>query len=203
MKAMELLIDRCSAVKLTEPGPTDEDIELMIMSAVRAPDHGRLRPWRFFVIRKEIREKFGELLALHLLRKAPSASPELLDNERRKAFRSPLIVVVAQKARANDKIPAIEQILSAGAATQNILLAAHALGYGAVWKTGSAAYDDDVKAAFGLNEADALVGFIYIGTHTMLRALPRPAVEDFVEIWTGEEAYAGVRSAIPIGGSAD
>lgn len=203
MKAMELLIDRYSAVKLTDPGPTDEDLELMLMSAVRAPDHGRLRPWRFFVIRKEKREKFGELLALHLLRKTPSASQELLDNERLKALRAPLIVVVAQKARPNGKIPAVEQMLSAGAAAQNILLAAHALGYGAVWKTGGAAYDDDVKAAFGLDEADAIVGFIYVGTHTMLRALPRPSIEEFVEIWTGDDAGMAPRPAIPIGGSAD
>jgi nitroreductase len=203
MKAMELLIGRCSAVRLTEPGPTEEDLELMIMSAVRAPDHGRLRPWRFVVIRKEAREKFGEVLALHLLRKMPSASQELLENERRKALRAPLIVVVAQKSRPSEKIPAMEQILSAGAAAQNILLAAYALGYGAMWKTGSAAYDEDVKAAFGLDEADTIVGFIYIGSHTPPRPLPRPAIEDFVEVWTGDDAHGAVRPVIPIGGSAD
>jgi len=187
MTAIELLLSRASAVRLTEPAPTEAAIETLISSALRAPDHGRLRPWRFILIRPEMRERFGDLLAAHLLRRVPDASPELLRRERDKAMRAPMIIVVAQKSRPSEKIPQVEQMLSAGAAAQNILLAAHALGYGAMWKTGSAAYDDEVKAALGLVAEDAIVGFVYVGAHAMAppTSIERPAVSEFLDEWRG------------------
>jgi nitroreductase len=185
MTAMELLLGRASAIRITEPAPTDAAIEAMIASALRAPDHGRLRPWRFILIRPDMREGFGDLLAEHLLRRVPDASAELLRRERDKAMRAPMILVVVQRSRPSEKIPQIEQLLSAGAAAQNILLAAHALGYGAVWKTGGAAYDDEVKEALGLVQEDAIVGFIYLGTHAMAppASIERPVVSEFLDEW--------------------
>lgn len=186
MDALELLLGRDSALKLQEPGPGDDALDVIIRSALRAPDHGRLRPWRFIVIRQDKRERFGELLAESLRLRRPDATPEMLERERQKAFSAPVIVVVAARARPNDKIPEVEQLLSAGAAAQNIMLAAHALGYGAMWRTGQPAYDATVKQGLGLAPADSIIAFIRIGTRVGGSSpLARPRPEDFVAIWDG------------------
>jgi len=155
---------RRSARTLTEPGPDEGALELILASATRAPDHGRLRPWRFVVIRASARARFGELLAEHLRRTQPGATAEALERERLKAFRAPLIVAVAAHCSSTAKIPPIEQVLSAGAAAHAMMLAAFALGFGAMWKTGGAAYDAAVKEALGFTAADAIVGFLYFGS---------------------------------------
>ena len=164
MQAIDALLKRRSAKILTEPAPDDGALELLLECAARAPDHGRLRPWRFIVIRGAARERLGALMAEQLRRKQPSASDEALQRERQKALRAPLIIVVAAVCIATAKVPAIEQVLAAGAAAQNMMLAAMALGFGAMWKTGDAAYDETVKVALGLEARDAIVGFLYLGT---------------------------------------
>jgi nitroreductase len=174
MQVIDALLQRRSAKLLTEPAPDEGALELLLESAARAPDHGRLRPWRFIVIRGAARERLGDLMAEQLRRKQPGASADSLQRERQKSLRAPLIIVVAAVCNAAAKIPPVEQMLSAGAAAQNIMLAATALGFGAMWKTGDAAYDDTVKAALGLESADAIVGFLYIGT-APADAVPPPA----------------------------
>jgi nitroreductase len=164
MQAIDALLRRQSGRALTEPAPDDAALELILESASRAPDHGRLRPFRFVVIRAPGRERFGELLAQYLERARPGCTPESLERERRKALRAPLIIVVAAAIVSGGKIPAVEQLLSAAAAAHSIQLASAALGFNAVWKTGGAAYDDQVKTALGLAVSDAIVGFIYVGT---------------------------------------
>jgi len=164
MQAIDLLLARRSARALSEPAPDAGALALILSSAVRAPDHGRLRPWRFITVRGAARERFGELLADHLRRTQPEASADTLQRERLKAFRAPLIVVVAAHCSPAVKIPVIEQMLSAGAAAHAMMLAALALGFNAMWKTGSAAYDATVRAALGLEPDDAIVGFLYFGT---------------------------------------
>ena len=184
MDALELLLGRNSAVRLTDPGPDAQALEKMFQSAVRAPDHGRLQPWRFVVIAGAERERFGEAMAKLLRARQPDTPAEVLNRERSKPLRAPLIVVVAARVHTHDKIPAVEQLLSAGAAAQNIMLAAHALGYGAMWKTGPPAYDPEVKRLLGLEPADAIVAFLYIGTRAGAGpALPRPETKDFVTSW--------------------
>ncbi len=181
-------MQRFSGRVLQEPAPDAGALELMFAAAVRAPDHGRLRPWKFIVIKGEGRARFGDLLAATALRAKPVASPEMLERERQKAFRAPLLIAVAAITSPAAKIPVIEQILSAGAAAQNLLLAAFALGYNAVWKTGNAAYDEAVKAALGLEAKDAIVGFLYVGTEQPGAPGPaplRPAAGDYVQQWEG------------------
>ena len=172
MDAIDLLLHRRSAKTLAEPGPDEGALTLLLESAARAPDHGRLRPWRFIVIRGPGRERLGRLMAEQLKRTRPTATLEAIERERQKAFRSPLVIAVAAVGDPTAKVPVIEQVLCAGAAAQNILLAARALGFGAVWKTGAAAYDETVKAALGLDGKDAIVGFVYIGTETPVDAAP-------------------------------
>jgi nitroreductase len=176
MQAIELLLTRRSARALTEPAPDAAALDLILASAARAPDHGRLRPWRFLVVRGEARLRLGALLAAHLLRVHPGANEETLERERAKALRAPLILVVAAHLEAGVKIPAVEQLLASAAAAQAIMLASVALGFGAMWKTGSAAYDAEVKLALGFAATDAIVGFLYLGTE-VAPAPPAPPAE--------------------------
>jgi nitroreductase len=143
---------RASAVKLSAPGPTREQIEQILRAGLRAPDHGRLRPWRFVVLEGDARKKLGDAMAELLRAKAPQATLEQLDAERSKVMRAPTIVV------------AVEQVAAVSAGVQNMFLAAHALGVGAMWKTGAAAYAASAKAALGLQPEDHIVAFLYLGT---------------------------------------
>jgi nitroreductase len=186
MDALDLLLTRESALKLDAPAPSEADLDTMFQSAVRAPDHGRLRPWRFVVIEGDKRARLGALMADAMHRRDPSASAEMLDRERAKPMRAPTIVVAAARVQKGHRIPECEQIAAAAAATQNIMLAAHALGYGAMWKTGEPAYDASVKAALGLNADDEIMGFLYLGTNAGGSAPhPRPAARDQVSVWAG------------------
>jgi nitroreductase len=186
MNALDLMMNRESALKLVSPGPSAEELDQIFASAVRAPDHGRLRPWHFVVINEEQRAAFGELMAESMRRRNPAVSDGELQRERDKAFRSPVIVAVAAKVQRGHKIPEIEQIASASAAAQTIMLAAPALGYGAVWKTGAPAYDPTVKTALGLAADDDIIGFLYIGTRAGGSSpIPRPEARDFVSVWAG------------------
>jgi nitroreductase len=164
MDAIESLITRSSAKTYGETAPTREHLAQVLQAAVRAPDHGRLRPWRFMIIEGNQRRKFGDMLAASALRRVPGLSEGDLQRERDKAMRAPLIILVACRVVPGTKVPAIEQILAAGAATQNILLALHALGYVATWKTGEAAYDSEVKRALGFAADDHIVGLVYTGS---------------------------------------
>jgi nitroreductase len=184
--ALELLLGRDSALRLEEPGPDEAALDTLFRSALRAPDHGRLRPWRFVLIAQQQREHFGAVMADALRAREPNASPESLARERQKALRAPVIIVVAALSKPSEKIPEVEQIISAGAAAQNIMLAAHALGFGAMWRTGAPAYDASIKQALGLGMNDTIVGFIYVGTRVGGSSpLPRPSPQDFVAVWQG------------------
>lgn len=163
MDALDALVSRASAKTYGDTPPTREHLAQVLQAAVRAPDHGRLRPWRFMLIEGAQRRKFGDMLAASALRRIPGLSEGDLQRERDKALRAPLIIVVACRVVPGTKVPVIEQVLAAGAAAQNILLALHALGYVAAWKTGEAAYDAGVKNDLGFAVDDHLVGFIYTG----------------------------------------
>ena len=182
MDALDLLLTRESAMKLESPAPGEAELDTMFQSAVRAPDHGRLRPWRFVVIEEARRARFGELMADALRRKDPNASGEALERERAKPMRAPMIVVAAAHVQKGHRIPEVEQIAAAAAAAQNIMLAAHAMGYGAMWKTGEPAYDPGVKTALGLDAEDDIMGFLYVGTRA---GGSSPAARDQVTVWAG------------------
>ncbi len=186
MEAYEALVTRVSPKELGEPAPDDAALRKIIAAALRAPDHGRLRPWRFIAIRGEGRNRLGDVLAASLSRRDPNAGAEL-ERERQKAMRAPLVLVVAAHMTQSPKIPPVEQLLSAGAAVQNVMLACHALGYGAVWKTGAAAYDAGVKEALGLEAGDGIAGFVYIGTPAAVPKAPAPLdPADFLRAWPAE-----------------
>jgi nitroreductase len=126
------------------------------------------------------------VLADALRGREPAVADAALAKERAKPLRAPLVVVVAAKIREHRGVPPVEQIVAAGAAAQNMLVAAHALGYGGFWRTGAAAYDEHVKRALGLAGEDAIVGFLYLGTPAVAAPLLPPAdPAPYVTQWTG------------------
>jgi len=164
MDALTALTTRISPAALDAPGPSGDTLQKILEAAVAAPDHGRMRPWRFILIDGAAREKFGALLAEALVRREPMAPAGKLEAERKKALRAPLIVVVAASVQSNAKVPEVEQLVAVGAAAQNMLVAAYALGFGGFWRTGAIAYDSAIKRALGFAETDVIIGFLYLGT---------------------------------------
>ncbi len=193
MDALAALTTRASARELTAPAPDDAALAKMLAAAVAAPDHGRLRPWRFIAVRGEALRRLGEVMAAALKAREPGAPEALLAKEREKPLRAPLVLVAAAKILPNHKIPVIEQTIAVGAAVQNLIVAAHALGWGTMWKTGAPAYDARVKRALGLDAADAIIGFLYLGTPVgEVMAGSRPAPESFLVEWRGPVEEPGV-----------
>ena len=179
MEAIEALLSRASVTAWTGAGPDDNQLRTILEAGVRAPDHGKLRPWRFIVIRGAGRDRLSELFASALLRRDPSTPAAVVEKERAKPLRSPLTIAVIARVTEGHKIPVIEQIVSAGAAAMNILNATHALGFGAKWVTGANCYDPDFCAAFGLEATDRMVGFIHIGLAPPQPQTTRPDPADF------------------------
>jgi nitroreductase len=183
MDAWEALTTRASAVKLGEPAPENHALEKILSAAVRALDNGRLRPWRFLIVRGEARKILGDVLAEALKTREPGSTERRLEAERLKPLRAPMLIVVVATLRDNPKIPDIEQIVAVGAAAQNLLVATHALGFGGFWRTGESAYDPHVKQALGLRARDHIVGFLYLGTITQPGVARAPELDEVVSAW--------------------
>jgi nitroreductase len=156
---------RSSAIKLVAPGPSRADLERIMTAGARAPDHGKLAPWRFTVLEGEARTKLGEAMAEMLRAALPGASDTQLAAERDKPLRAPTIIAVAAHLTRGHKVPEHEQVHATAAAVQNMFLAAHALGYGAMWKTGAAVSAPSVKQLLGFDDDDEIVAFLYLGTN--------------------------------------
>lgn len=186
MEALDALLNRVSVPRLVDPAPDAAQRQALFRAALRAPDHGQLRPWRFLTVEGAARERMGQLFADALLRAKPEAASEALDKARAMPLRAPLLVVVIARVQAHPKVPQQEQVIAAGCAAHGILLAAHAQGIGAVWRTGDMAYDAHVARGLGLAADEQIVAYLYLGTpERELRRPPELAVEDFVSAWNG------------------
>lgn len=185
MNAIDLLLNRNSAARLTEPAPTGAAREQIFRAALRAPDHGRLRPWRFLVVEGDDRLRFGELLAEVNAVDDPALDAAARGRIRDKALRAPLLVLVTARLREHPKVPEIEQLLSAGCAALNMLLAAEALGFGGMWRSGAVIYRPETLRGLGLDpERERLVGVLYLGTVLGERKpLPEEDPADFFAPW--------------------
>lgn len=144
------------------PGPSHDQIEQILIAAMRVPDHGRLFPWHFIVFDGDARTKAGSLLKAAFLKKEPDAPPEKVAQEESRFLRAPVVIAVVSRIRPA-KHPRWEQYLSAGAACQNLCLAANAMGFGTNWLTEWCAFDPHVHQSLGLDERDRIAGFVYIG----------------------------------------
>lgn len=164
--ALELLKTRTSpkAADLVAPAPNEAQLQEMLTIAARVPDHGMMKPWRFIVLARETRAPLVEKLSANFRAGNPNATDAEIDKQRLRFGGSPLIVTVVCRISPNPKVPDVEQLLSAGAACMNLLHAAHAMGFGANWLTGWAAFDPSSKELFGLADNEQIVGFIHIGT---------------------------------------
>jgi nitroreductase len=187
MDALDAILSRRTVppAKMGPPGPGEADLRRILEAGVAAPDHGLLRPWRFLVVRGAGRERLGELFADFVRHAAPGASAQEVEKQRTAPSRAPVIVVVAARVdREHPKIPEVEQTGAVAAAAQNMLLAAHALGFAAKWATGKQAYDDGVKAGLGLGTRDRVIGFIYLGSYAADHPPPpRIGLEEVVREW--------------------
>lgn len=173
---------------LAEPAPDNDQLNDILQCAMSAPDHARMTPWEFIVIQGDARVKLGQVFAQATKSREPDISEKKLESISQKPLRSPMIIaVIAKVIEDHPKTPVIEQLLSAGAAAQQMSLGANALGFGATWLSGPNTYDDTVKSALGIDATDEIVGFLYIGTPTMKKPdRPRPDPAQFTRHWTGE-----------------
>jgi nitroreductase len=165
--------------KLGEPGPTRAEIEILLTIASRVPDHGRLFPWRFIVIGGEARRRVGEAIGRAFQADNPDASAETLEFERNHLARAPVVIAVVSRAAPHVKIPDWEQIMSAGAACMNLVVAANAMGFATSWITEWYAFDRRVLDVLGIAPGERIAGFVHIGRPTEAPVeRPRPNLAD-------------------------
>ncbi len=163
MDAIEAIHTRKSIGRFTTQAVERQKIEAVLDAGAQAPNHHKVRPWRFVVLTGSARERLGEAMAEVFRRKVPEAQPEALAKERAKPLRSPVIIAVGVDEPVEPKVLEIENVCAAAAACENMLLAAHAMGLGGHWRTGDAARDPEVKHFLGLAERQHLIAFLYIG----------------------------------------
>ncbi|TXM65006.1 nitroreductase [Methylobacterium sp. WL103] len=168
-------------LRMTEPGPSPEQIDTILTLASRVPDHGKLAPWRFIVIAGEARARIGTVIANTYASDNPEADAARLDLEARRLAHAPLVVAVVSRAGPHVKIPEWEQVLSAGAACMNLVVAANAQGFATAWLTEWYAYDRRVLEALGLDPREKLAGFIHVGAPEEIPSdRPRPDLAEIV-----------------------
>jgi nitroreductase len=184
MDVLTAIHSRHSVAKV-KPDPVPRQvIEKLLSAAVQAPNHYRVRPWRFVVLTGKGRERLGDVMAASFKAKFPELPAEALDKERQKPLRAPLVIAVAAEKPTEPRVNEVENICAASAACQNILLVANALGLDAIWRTGDTARDVEVKKFLGFAPDQHLIGFLYLGYPEALTAnFPeRPSFEDCT-IW--------------------
>ncbi len=183
-ETIDLLLTRRSgsAKAMKAPGPSKKQIEDILQAGARAPDHGKLFPWRFIVFEGKGRERAGDILGEVM--EAEGERAKQVEEERGRFLRAPLVIGVVSAVREQHKIPVWEQELSAGAVCQNILIATTALGFVGNWLSEWYAYHPDVKQKMGLKPGERIAGFIYIGTAKVeLEERPRPEMDKIITVF--------------------
>jgi len=184
---IDSLLARRSMKLVRAPGPKPDELAQILQAAMRAPDHAKLRPWRFTLIRGEALRRFTDL-ALDVIKRHQNVPPEKEAATRDWLSRVPLLVAMAyQVSHGHPKVPEQEQTLSMGCAAMNMLNAASMLGYGAFWSTGLGCYLEEVQQALGFDPLDHhMVGYLAIGTPACeIPKVERPDPAQFVREWTG------------------
>lgn len=169
---------------LQAPGPSEEQLKVILAAAARVPDHGKLGPWRFILFAGESRGAFGRHLAEIFADDNPGTTDKNLDFERERFLRAPLVIGVVSSP-VDHKVPKWEQVLSTGAVCQNLLLAAYGLGFGAQWLTEWYAYHKRTAALLALKPDERIAGFIYVGSYQdKPEERNRPDLEERVSYWS-------------------
>lgn len=184
MNALDALHNRISTPLLAAPAPGGAVLKNIQRAALRAADHRLLRPWRFLVIEGDSLDQLGQLF---VAAKTPPGG-ELSDEEQARLAaaprRAPMIVVAIADCRDTDKVPRVEQVISAGCAVQNMLNAAFAQNVGAIWRTGDFAYHPVVRKGLGLSDREQIIGFLYLGAPAgKIKPVPTLPIEQFFSHW--------------------
>lgn len=179
MDALSLLLHRHSESSLIEPAPSGEKLENILQAAMRAPDHGRLSPYRFYIIEGDARERFSQLL--QKAAKNENMGEKMEGKAKRGPFKAPMIIAVVAHYEPHERVSALDQQLAAGCALYSMQLAALAQGFGGIWRTGFWADSPTVRAALDCREQDTIVGFLYLGTPEKQKesVLNKKAIQDF------------------------
>lgn len=181
---LDVLLSRASRDDLVAPAPSGETLQKILSAGLRAPDHGKLRPWRYVVIEGEARVPFAHELLDAMSRQEPEATEKKREKRFARFSTVPAVLALGMHLRPDDKIPLWEQKMSVGAGVMNVLNALHMSGYGGVWISGPFCDDLQLRESLGLGGDDRLAGFMFIGTPAENRpASRRPAVEDYVSFW--------------------
>lgn len=184
MDALSALNTRTSVARVNQVAPSEEIVQSLFRAALRAPDHGQLRPWRFLRIEGNSLARLSDLFVQAALHEQPELSETEQLEARRKALRAPLVIVTISRTTEHPRIPELEQDIAAACACHAMLIAAHAQGLGAMWRTGPMATSPIVKTGLGLDPGEKILSFLYLGQPS---APPRPVRElpiaDFVKIW--------------------
>jgi nitroreductase len=163
MDVLDAILTRHSIAKVKPEPVPKETIQKLLQAAVQAPNHYRVRPWRFVVLTGKSRQALGEVLAQALKKQNPELPDAGMQIERAKPLRAPVLIAVGVDKPDDSRVLETENICAVAAAVENLLLAAHAEGLGAMWRTGSAARDPEVKKFLGFKPDQELISFVYIG----------------------------------------
>ena len=183
MSAIKTLLSRASTSRLAHPVPSREQLDHILQAAMRAPDHGALRPWRFLVVQAEGLARLADLGAAALRRREPAATDADLDRAREKLTRAPMVIALGGHIEPDHKIPEVEQILSVGAAGMNLLNALHALDFAGKWVTGPNVYDPFFAEGLGFHPPQRCFGMFMIGTSEREEQPRIHELAEFVRRW--------------------
>lgn len=173
---------------LDEPAPAGDDLNTILQCGLSAPDHAAVHPCKFITIKGDARNQLGDIFVQAKRQDEPDFPEDKAQKLRAKPLRAPLVIAVAANiTEDHPKAPRIEQVLTAGVAAQHMQIAARAMGFGSVWLTGPMARHPLIKSTLGLQEADEIVGFLYLGTPS--KAAPersRATPQEHTVAWTGQ-----------------
>lgn len=183
MDVFEAIHNRHSIKKVSPDAVPHQVIEKLLDAAVQAPNHYKVRPWRFVVLTGEARHRLGDAMSDSLRERHPEFPQEAFNKAHNTPLQAPVVIAVGVDKPTEAKVSEIENICAAAAATENLLLAAHALGLGAKWRTGEWATDVKVKEFLGFDADQYLIAFVYVGYPEFIDMFPdRPSFEDRV-VW--------------------
>jgi nitroreductase len=191
MHIFDIIKRRRSIGKMTSERPARHQLERLLEAATHAPNHHKAQPWKFIVLASNAREELGKVMALSLAGRIEETSSDkaqaILNKERNKPLRSPVVIVVAAESPNQPNVMEIENIEATAAAVQNMLLTAEEMGLACMWRTGDAAYDPHVKQWLGLESGEHIIAFLYVGYPAIPRLERIPISYKDKTTWQGWE----------------
>ena len=180
MEALDNILNRVSARKLSKPYPNKEEMKLVYKAALRAPDHAWLRPSSFIEVKDDGLDKLSKIF-FNYGKSSVDISDEIAEKYKNAPYRAPMIIILVNSFKEHPKVPEIEQKLSTATAAQNIMLALNAMKYSCMWRTGKLAFNKSVQKSIGLKDNQEILGYIYVGTETgKKKRIPSLDIDQFV-----------------------